>query len=331
VLKIVARVQQWWGTGQPGPGPTVPYEVVCACGQVLRGARQPRHQVVRCTGCGQPNFILPLSPLPPVEPVAAPGPSREPPAGPIVIPRPWCMPLTAAALTLTAVVLFYVLLLASLRQRGSSTGPVRAEQVRSRIQAGQQALAEGKYRLAVEELSTARQLRDQRPQLLTARENRELNQLYRQAALLDNLLDKSLQEILSLAQREHDQEWPAQFAGRYKGKAVIFYDRVRRDATGAHRLLVYEVRVGDEVAHVELADLKLLSSLPLDKSPRLLFGARLASVSREAPGPWVIRFEPDSGVLLTDPGAVASCCPPPWDEELQAVLKRQAEWLADLP
>jgi hypothetical protein len=63
----------------------------------------------------------------------------------------------------------------------------------------------------------------------------------------------------------------------------------------------------------------------------VLFGARLAGCFREAGGGWVIHFEPESGVLLTDPGAAASCCPAPPGRELEEVLRRQEEWLSDLP
>ena len=42
---------------------------------------------------------------------------------------------------------------------------------------------------------------------------------------------------------------------------------------------------------------------------------------------WVIRFEPNSAVLLTDEGATAACYPGPMDAELQALLRRQEESL----
>src|SRR5205823_166192 len=79
-----------------------------------------------------------------------------------------------------------------------------------------------------------------------------------------------------------------------------------RDEGGRHRLTGYEVLVPDEQVRVRL-ELGLLDRLPLDQPRRLLFGARLASVAREGERLWVVRFEADSGVLLTDEGAVAAC------------------------
>lgn len=60
-------------------------------------------------------------------------------------------------------------------------------------------------------------------------------------------------------------------------------------------------------------------------------GARLDSIARDEAGVWVIRFKPDSGVLLTDAEVAATASPLPLDDELQAVLRRQAEWAAELP
>ena len=122
-----------------------------------------------------------------------------------------------------------------------------------------------------------------------------------------------------------------QFADRYRNRAVLFDDVVRRDAAGTHHLSVYEVRGPGEPARIDLGGLKVLESLPLERPQRMLFGARLAAVTREPPGQWVISFEPDSGVLLTDEAAAATCCPQPFDDDLRAVLKRQAEWTASLP
>jgi hypothetical protein len=102
---------------------------------------------------------------------------------------------------------------------------------------------------------------------------------------------------------------------------------VRLDTTGQPLLCYYEVRVGGEVARVELADLVVLRDLKLDPPRRLLFGGRLARVSREKGGLWVVHFEPDSGVLLTDAGAAAALCLGPPDRELQDVLRHQEEWL----
>jgi hypothetical protein len=60
----------------------------------------------------------------------------------------------------------------------------------------------------------------------------------------------------------------------------------------------------------------------------LLFGGRLSDLTREDGGGWVFRFEPDSGVLLTDASAVASCLGPP-DVDLLEVLRFQHQTLGE--
>jgi hypothetical protein len=57
----------------------------------------------------------------------------------------------------------------------------------------------------------------------------------------------------------------------------------------------------------------------------MLFGARLRDCTREEGGGWVIRFEPDSGVLLTDAEAAAACAA--LEPRLKETLRRQQRWL----
>jgi hypothetical protein len=248
------------------------------------------------------------------------------------------LPLAAAVLTLVGVVVVFWIILRNLdappaRQQPEAASPADID---AHLLAGRKALSEGSFRLAAEQLAAARALRDRRPRLLGASENRSLNRLYRQAALLASPLPKPLEEILRQASGLHnEEEWQKEFDANYKGRSVVFDDRVQRDAARRYRLMVYEVRLGfgkdAELARLEIGDLKLLQPLPLDQPQRLLFGARVAAIGREPPGVWVIRFEPESGVLLSDTGAVSAFCPQPMDDELREVVKRQAEWEQELP
>src|SRR5262249_42197869 len=127
-------------------------------------------------------------------------------------------------------------------------------------------------------------------------------------------------------------EWHAQFQD-YKGRTIIFDDVVRRDGDKyklVHYEVIYEVNAGKEKAIVNL-DLDLLRQLPLRQPRRLLFGAKLADMEPRNQGVWVIEFEKDSGVLLTDEGAVNALGLGPIDAELRELLKQQGEWSRTLP
>jgi hypothetical protein len=87
------------------------------------------------------------------------------------------------------------------------------------------------------------------------------------------------------------------------------------------------LRLHEERAHLELGDLQLLERLPLTQAQRVVFGGRLAGVRREPGRGWVVRLEPDSGVLLTDLGALAACLPDPDGPPVQALRDRQVEWI----
>jgi hypothetical protein len=197
--------------------------------------------------------------------------------------------------------------------------------MRAVTKTGQRAMAEGNFFLAARELSDARP----RSGELSPAEQRELVQLWRQADILSCLHGRSLQEVLheALPLRRRD-EWEARFRAHHLGKAVVFDDVVGRDAAGRPVLAVYRVRAGGEEARVALEDLRVLDRLPLDPPQRLLFGGRLAGLAREDGGGWAFRFEPDSGVLLTDAGAVTACVGPP-DDDLLEVLRRQQQWVVE--
>jgi hypothetical protein len=232
--------------------------------------------------------------------------------------------------TLIGVFLVYAIVLGALGRHPVASVREEAATVEGHTHAGQEALARGNFRRAADELDAARILLEQHSGSAGAAETRRVAQLQRQAALLADLMSESLGEILQRAAGQQEEEWQAQFERRYQGRAVVFDADVAR-AAGGHFTLDYQVRAGPEPARVDVSDLKLLAALPRERPPRLLFGARLAAVRREPGGTWVVQFDPDSGVLLTDLDAVTACCPPPIDEATAALVKRQSGWLAELP
>lgn len=281
--------------------PPVPYEVACECGHLLRGTREVRHQRPRCSRCGRMVFILPCSPLMPVAPpekygerMGAPPFASAPPRFRIRR-RPILLLLGGGALLALAGLLYSM--------RGSqSPGPDVQEFVRaiqSRTEEGRKLLAAGSFELALEKFDAAAKLRDSQPTVLPGADDRQLVNLRREAALLTELLHESLGEILTLAAGiKEDKEWQTIFARHYRGKAVIFEAELRRDAAG-RRSLGYHVRAGAEPAELDISDLALVEELPSADPRRVLLGCRLASVRREPPGKWIVRFEPNSVMLLT--------------------------------
>jgi hypothetical protein len=237
------------------------------------------------------------------------------------------LPLAAAAVTLTIVVVVFVVLFTSwLRpretpgERGREGSPAAGPDSADSMAEGRKLLRDRSFRQALRVLQAAHD-RDPR--------NLELKQLYRQARLLAQQMDVSLETVIEKLRDLPEKERPEKFRD-YAGKSVLFDDVIRRDHKGEHHLTGYEVKVGGEKARVDL-DLKLLRALPLEQPRRLLFGARLAGVGRGDGGAWVIHFEPDSGVLLTDEGAALACGLPPLDAELRALLGQQAAWARQLP
>jgi hypothetical protein len=309
--------------GPPPAESAVPFEVACACGRPVRGQRRSAHQVVPCPNCGQALFILPRGAW--SSGVATrTGPATAPASHRLL----WRLALAASAAAVLGVVLLYLVLSPYLSRRPNDpTAPQSAADVRQNFEAGRQALAGGNYHRGRQLLGEALNRRDQQPQGLNPEETRELRRLHRQAGLLARLLPLSLEELLHQGRRVNDdQEWADLFAEYYRGRTVLFDDVVRRNPAGKPVLAVYAVADDGVPARLALEDLTLWQRVPLEPPPRLLFGACLKGLAREEGGAWVVRFEPDSGVLLTDPKVAATVCPAPLGPGLLDVLRQQAEW-----
>jgi hypothetical protein len=292
---------------------SVSYEISCVCGQPLRGQRQSTRQVISCPSCGRKHFILPTSPWPAS---SAAAPARRPARGNLNR-----LLLVIILGGVVAMALIFLLIRPYLRRTGAPAAS------RTLLAEGEQRLRQGNVFLALKELNAALEQRNRSPRAFSREEHHRLEQLWQQTDLLARLLDQPLEEIVRQArQHRNDEEWRAKFE-QYRGRTVVFDDVLRLDAQGRPVLGFYVVRSGAIEVRVALEDLILLRQLPLEPPRRWLFGARLASCRREEGGVWVIRFEPDSAVLLSDEIAAAVCCPLPLDEELLAVLKQQSDLL----
>jgi hypothetical protein len=291
---------------------------------MLRGARQAHHQVIACADCGRKVFVLPSSPFDqPVEPTS----SARPPMW-----RSWRAPLLAGGVCTALVLVGFALMLPSLPRRPKDENPSEGRpelpDLVSRIDAGRTALAQGKFHMGHRLLTEAVELRAQWPGQLSSSQNTDLIQLHRQARLLSVLSARSVEEMIRHGRLVRDaEEWKAQFAD-YRGRGIIFDDIVRLEDS-VPVLINHVIEVDDEIVRVALADLKVLGDLPLDGGIRVVFGAQLASCMREEGGRWVLRFEPESGVLLTDLGAVEACFLTPVNNDLRLTIERQRRWVEE--
>jgi hypothetical protein len=329
VRELVGQVRRWWGKSNSRSLASVPYVISCVCGHVLRGQRAEKFQAIPCPACGRRRFVLPRSPLPPLEGDGAAGAPATSGGRSAAF---WLLPAAAALLVaggVVTVVLLYLGRNGRNRDGAPTEGPASAA---VHFKAGREALEQGKLRLAANELTAAETLRGRYPETLSVTERRQLRQLQREAQLLADLLAEPLDDVLRQAadrSEVDEKEWQAEFDARYKGRAILFDDEVKVEG-GTLRFATYPFRVRGRPAQVALMDLQLLRRLPGDGPKRMLLGARLSSVRLETGGNWVVHLEPDSGVLMTNLQAVRVAYPLPADE-LREVLDRQAKWAAEAP
>lgn len=319
------RIQQWFTNGSAN-GPFAAYEIVCTCGQVCRGHRRARHQVIRCIVCKRLLFILPVSPLPRVVPPGGDSVIAHRPPAPS---RWWLGPVAIVGLTLSFLAVavacwisFYVL----------SSRPVDAPraslpEIESQVAQGRNSMADGNYAEAADVLSKAQANLARQPNLMAPADRRRLTQLHRQAAILADWPREPLDKILARTLPLNDDEWRA-VAASYRGKSTVLDLIIRRDASRQ-----YQVNFPRPMAvarlRLELHNQKLLDSLPLDAPQRVIFSVRIADIRREDQNGFSARFDPDSAVLLTDVSANTLTDIP--EPTFRALMEQQQNWAADLP
>ena len=142
-----------------------------------------------------------------------------------------------------------------------------------------------------------------------------------------NLRKESLEEILNEARRQiRDDEWRALFRENYQGGAVLFDDQLVENDQGQIELQWYSAQIGKVKARIEIP-LKVLTKVDLGQPRRVIFGARLHSIQRGEGGVWIIRFDPDSGVLITEPELLRFVSGQPLDDETLRQVSEQRRWL----
>jgi len=302
-----------------------PFAVECACGTVARGDRQPTPQILTCAGCGKPVFVFPAA-ASVFGPAAAPAPAA---AAWAARARFWLPPAAAAVLAVAVVGVVIAAIVRGRRPESSAPAPAVSETraavlLTGHLTAAKAALDEGSFRLATGELDAAGGLFAHFPRALEPDKARQLRRWRRQAALLADLSAESVEEIVRHAVGRADKEWDAVFRERYAGKAVVLDTRAFRDAAGRFHV-DYQLEAAGGVGEWDFDRLRLFEALPLQQPQRVFFGFRLKSIRRLSRATWTVEPDPDSGVLLTDQEVLTGLSIVA-DDELKAVMKKQAEW-----
>ena len=301
--------------------PEVSYQVTCSCGQILSGTRQSSFQIVRCPNCGSDRFILPRSPYASDDGNIGKSPQKASGSNPWL--RLWGLPILAAAVTAAALLIIYLVFLK--QHNPLKDDNVKAKETRpaqERLNLAEKHMAEGNFLLAANELDSAPD------KTLAPRQIRHWQQLHREASLLADLSAEPIEDTLRHAAGMSHQEWQADFPRRYQGKAFMFDIHLQRQPNG--RVEADYILPAPDSVRLEWRELEVLGKLDLDQPRRVILGVRLARIDLEPPGPrWVVHFQPQSGVLLTDARAAALCCPPLGEPDALAILKSQAQMVGE--
>ena len=137
-----------------------------------------------------------------------------------------------------------------------------------------------------------------------------IRQAAAEADLIANLVPKTLEDILDEAARYPDaDDWPGHFRSMYKGRSIVVDSTVRREGRAgglADKPADLDYRVlsrgpgGPRVARISLQGVVLFENLNLRAGDRVVFGARLESLSPEGDGSgWVFTLEPNSAGVMT--------------------------------
>lgn len=198
------------------------------------------------------------------------------------------------------------------------------------VAAGRRAWKQGHLQAAVQAFAQAVQLRRHLPAAEGYPTVGQVVGWYHQAGLLADASTDSLQEVLQQLEGLDEDELHAVFAKRYRGKSVIFFTEMRRDAAGQYQMQYDLGRPGRPV-RLALGDLKLLRQLPLQEPQLMLFGVRLADVQRQPDRAWLIELDPESGLCITDPDAARTCLVGYPEEKVLDLIQRQALWPVPAP
>ncbi|NOX54686.1 MAG: hypothetical protein GXP27_09655 [Planctomycetes bacterium] len=269
----------------------VPFELLCPCGETIRGTRRSRCQRVLCKSCGEPFFILPISVYPPPVRRKKRKTGSSAPAGlPQVLTdvtgrvrqfgraarrrtseaaKSWwtrSIESLQRALTPFRLIMFSVVVVVAgtgywlHRSRARERAEVQFKQA---VQLGEQALRNGDLLEAHQAFAQAVAALD-----VIGRDDqlaRVTRQRYRECQAASRLCPKTLFELVTEADTVHrkqgDSAWQAEMKGRFAW--VVLHTRVRRSSgekEEEHFIVDYPLMVGGRPVEL-IADLDVFRQL----------------------------------------------------------------------
>ncbi len=282
--------------------PATPFEVACRCGEVHRGWRLAERQLLTCSRCGGQVFVLPRSAWPVVEADVSAG--TPAPSMPTEEPRIWLMPVLA---TVVAFVILVVIVAAVLR-RFQGVPQRESPAIGEHLHACREALRRGDLAKARASALQAAQLLEQSAGITSAQRAAEVRLLRRQLDLLNDLVDRPVEDLVAEAQSMPAADWQRRWQERYRGRSVAFLVDLWRQPNDAGLHFDYLLPEERGKARIELDDLpEVRERLAVRQAERLFFAARLATLRSEEPdGAWVARLDKGSFVPLDDPALQSS-------------------------
>ena len=299
----------------------MPFRCKCPCGQTISGQRKRHALELVCPKCGNRLFVLPRSAWPvvttansaaapavvsPTSPVTADAPT----AGVRVSQRLWLLPICVglfALLTAGWGVWIYgpQVIRAARHEHGRSYRELQA--------AALEALEKGEFGLAAHQMEEAMKAwgRDENPP--SRAEQTSHYRLLEQVRVLAELSSLSLEQVMSWAEEQEKHPGDKTDLKTHFPHRVFVFDSYLRvpppqflDEKRSLRL-DYQVLGSTLPVELDLSNQEGLGNLvPLDKDQRWIVALRLESVELRAneqhpKGQWVMRFEPNRAVLLSDP------------------------------
>ena len=350
---LLDRARKVFRFGGSEPLPEEPFALKCLCGRELAGIRQEDRQFIRCSDCGHLLLVLPISPYP-----LPPPPLPEGEAQPKAERRePWKLAIAQRlrigwgqltkrvvaqtgqlvprkesftrgrmlTLGIPMLVALTVWLTSYLGGRDRFS-----EEIQSARADWAESLRQGDFHAASEALRKATRLLERFGE--GGRDEREIWHLSRETELYANRLERELDDLIAELRRAATEEPHANSTALPGSGSVLFDFTINvpdaTDPLGTTRALPL-LAAGDPV-YLDLESLNLLDDLKIETAKRILFGARIQSIEPRGPrsAGWLLRFVPDSGILLTSPRCLEKAGWPV-DAATRSLLENQHQWVLE--